>query len=68
MTVEHIREWLDEIRAKAKEGDHEATHGREDSMYQELVWSIAKGKCDDPAACCKEALKSKRIKFRRDCA
>ena len=45
--------------------DDEIAHSTEDRMAWDLIRAIAENKCDLPEACCKIALQSKDIEFRR---
>lgn len=51
--------------ANASWPDDEQLHAVEDSLWAEVLQSIAQGRCTDPAACAREALKSCKIDFCR---
>lgn len=63
LTVEEVRLIVDKVRAMAH--DDEAAHSEEDHLYEVVLLAIAMGDCDDPAACCKEALATQDIQFSR---
>jgi hypothetical protein len=63
MTVDEIRERVNAI--KKIKGDPEAAHGSEDTLFSDVLAAIAKGRCSDPAACAREALRSNYIRFPR---
>lgn len=66
LTVEDVKARVEEIRRIAV--DDEVAHSTEDDLHQNVLSAIAEGSCDDPAACAKEALKTRDIKFARWCA
>jgi regulator of protease activity HflC (stomatin/prohibitin superfamily) len=66
VTVEEIQKRLDYIR-KIR-GDDETAHTVEDELRADVLRAIAEGRCEDPAACAAEALKSADIQFARWCA
>ena len=49
-------------------GDFEAAHAAEDDLHQEVLLAIARGRCEDPAACASAALRTQGIDFARYCA
>lgn len=63
MTPEAIQARLKIIEQHAN--DPEAAHGFEDDLYIDVLRAIATGKCKDPQACAKEALKAIDIDFTR---
>lgn len=64
MKLEKITKKVQEVRDLAGT-DFEAAHGREIDLHKDVLRAIANGKCEDPAACAKEALRTTRIKFKR---
>ena len=64
MTVDDVKATLDSIRGKTK--DWEAAHSMEDALFADVLRAIAKGKCSDPKAIAKAALKSLDIDFKRE--
>ena len=66
MTSEDVARAVVEIKAIA--ADDERAHAKEDELYAIVMAHIRDGVCRDPAACCREALKTKEIKFDRHCA
>ena len=63
MTVCHVQKRLQQIYDKR--WDDEGAHIAEDELYMDVLKAIAEGRCDDPAACASEALKSDNIDFAR---
>ena len=45
--------------------DDEMAHIYEDNLYLDVLKAIAEEKCDNPAACAREAVKADEIKFSR---
>jgi hypothetical protein len=45
--------------------DNECAHVDEDTLWREVLQSIADGTCEDPQACAKAALRSTEIVFHR---
>jgi hypothetical protein len=66
MTVDEIKKRIAAI--EAMKADDEAAHGAEDELYQDVLYAIAGGRCDDARACANEVLKTKEIEFSRWCA
>ena len=46
-------------------GDDEMAHIHEEDLYLDVLKAIAEGKCDNPAACAREAVKTDEIQFSR---
>jgi phage shock protein A len=67
LTVEDVKARVKEIKESAKM-DYNGAHAMEDSLYEDVLKAISKGKCDDPATLAKEALKTTKIKFARMCS
>ncbi len=70
MTVEDVRARVEEIRAKAEEGDDEVAHSREDDLYRDVFQAII-ATCQPesyPWAMARAALKTNEIEFARWCA
>lgn len=65
MDVEEIDSRIEAIKAYAKRREWDATHSMEDSLFEELVQSIAEGPCPNPQECCQEALKVLELGFNR---
>ena len=63
MTIDDVKKRLQDIRDNSN--NDEGSHIREDRLRDDLLRAIADGKCNDPEACAKEALKSNRIDFSR---
>ena len=63
MTVRYVQVYLQHIYNKR--WDNEGAHIAEDELYMDVLKAIAEGRCDDPAACASEALKSDNIDFVR---
>ena len=68
MNEKRVQEFLDEIKHYADKKDDEKAHSKEDALYNNLIFSISEGICEDPQACCKLALTSGYIDFCRWCA
>lgn len=66
MTVDEVKKRVAEIASF--KSDDETAHSAEDDLHQEVLAAIRDGKCDDPAACAGEALKTIEIDFCRWCA
>ena len=67
--LEAVRLTVAEMQLSCKGcGDHESLHAAEDDLYLSLLKAIAKGSCEDPQGCAKEALKTQKLKFERWCA
>jgi hypothetical protein len=69
LTTKEVRERVKSLakRAAARE-DAEELHATEDALYADVLSAIAKGKCEDPGACARAALKTRDIQFERYCA
>lgn len=68
-TEEYLQEIKDEVkRIREIKNDYEAAHGAEDSLFESVLRDIAKGKCPDPVAAAREALRTKLIDFPRNTA
>lgn len=65
-TLEDVRKAVEHVREV--QGDPEAAHEAEDLLFREVLLAIATGQCEDPKACAAEALKTRRLGFRRWCA
>lgn len=65
-TVERIQDVL--AGMDANRGDDESAHAEEDRLHCAILLAVAEGRCDDPRACAREALKSLDIAFARWCA
>ncbi len=63
VTPADVARMVDGVRAEA--GESEGAHAGEDAMLWALVEAIAEGRCEEPAAACREALASREIKFSR---
>lgn len=61
MTVTTIKERIEEIAFE----DPETAHSLEDSLYEEVMRSIADGTCDDARACAAAVLETKDLDFER---
>lgn len=46
-------------------GDFEAAHGAEIKLHQDVLESIAGGKCEEARRCAKLALQTSQIQFKR---
>ncbi len=66
MNADQVRQRIATIADTA--GDPEVAHSHEDALYLDLLTAIAKGECDDPQACAREAVKSAEMDFPRWCA
>jgi hypothetical protein len=66
MTVKDVEARVAEIRALAH--DPEAAHSREDSLWAEVLDTIASGWSDDPRNLAYAALQTQKIEFARWCA
>ena len=60
-----VEETLAEILKEDENGDHEASHGLEDEMYESLLEAIASGRCDTPMLCSQAALTTNSKEFPR---
>ena len=70
MTLAEIRKRLDEIATIAQtpsfeEADWDAANSERDTLYIEVLESIADGSCEDPRAAAQEVLKAQDIKIKR---
>ena len=63
MTVDEIKAAVTKIEGLTH--DDEAAHAEEDDLHVAVLKAIADGKCADPAACAREALKTTEMKFAR---
>ncbi len=63
MSVNDIRAGVECIRWM--KSDNEAAHVAEDRLHVDVLQAIAKGECDDPAACALEALSTLTVVFDR---
>ena len=63
MNLKEVKKRLVEVLDKAS--DYERAHILEDALHQDLLTAIARGKCRDPKACAREAIKTLNISFRR---
>lgn len=52
----------------ATSADDEVAHGLEDDACSHVLRAIAEGRCDRPAECAAEVLKTKALDFSRWCA
>lgn len=70
MKVEDIRARVHELGVLVGRyrPDHEDLHGREDAIHRDVLLAIAEGRCADPAACAREALRTTHLLFDRWCA
>jgi hypothetical protein len=66
MTVDFIQEYLQYLKRISH--DDEAAHGDEDTLWEQVMYSIAQGRCVDPKECCALAIRSQEIEFSRWCA
>lgn len=67
LTLEDVKKSVKDIRGLAD--DDEAAHVEEDRLYLKVLIAIAEGRLgSDAASICKEALKTRKIKFTRYCA
>jgi restriction endonuclease Mrr len=64
MTEEHIKRVIKRIEELAKEGDDQAAHELEDSLYIDVLRAIANG-AENPSKLAKEALKAHEIDYTR---
>lgn len=64
LTVARVQERLNEIRLLAHAKDPEAAHGREDSLYVDVLRAVVAGH-PEARALAVEALKARRIPFAR---
>ncbi|MBG9915251.1 hypothetical protein ABD67_10070 [Bacillus sonorensis] len=65
MTVDDVREFVEEIRLSAD--DDEVAHSMEDELYVAVLQAIVNG-ADNPGKLAAEALRTKNIEFSRWCA
>jgi len=63
ITVGWVFERIAEI--EAEQGDDEAQHAAEDSLYRAVLEAIAEGRCGTPAACASAALTTQQMNFSR---
>ena len=63
MRPDFVKSRVAEIRRAKNDAEH--AHGLEDELYEDVLRAIARGACEDVAACCKAALATKRMKFPR---
>jgi hypothetical protein len=63
MTPEHVKARVEEIERESM--NSEGAHCMEDTLYQDVLIAIGEGAATDPAACAREALKTREIKFAR---
>lgn len=68
MTLDQVREALEEIRAEAKKDDDEGAHICEDRLHVDVLRAIAEGTAEDPVAMARLALESALVDFHRWCA
>ena len=66
LTREEVRSEVESIRTFAS--DAERAHSAEDVLYLRVLAAIAAGRCESPAACAAEAIKTQEISFMRWCA
>lgn len=66
MKIEDVKERIKEIKAEIY--DPEVAHSKEDKLYFDLLWAIAKGKVENPQELAKEVIKTSRLDFPRWCA
>lgn len=66
MNIETVKARVAEM--VAMKADDEQAHSEEDALHQDVLRAIADGRCDDPAACAREALKTTEIDFSRWCS
>ena len=53
------------IDAMSKYPTYHGAHDVEDELYSRILVAIAEGKCPDPTACARVAIKSKEFPFPR---
>jgi hypothetical protein len=63
LTVEWVCERVAAVKADA--GDDESAHILEDRLHEAVLQAIAEDRCDSPALCAAEALKTEDIEFSR---
>jgi len=69
LTVEDVKAAITCIKQRTiTSGDYEYAHVMEDALHQRVLRSIANDKADDPKACAKMALSTRRLKFNRFCS
>lgn len=61
LTVEDVKGWIEKIREKAEEGDHEEAHWLEDKLYLSIIQKLA----HRGSRIAKAALEAKKITFPR---
>lgn len=66
MEIKEVINQVKEIKKVAY--DPEEAHWLEDILYEKVLDEIASGKCSDPKAFAKEALKTKDFYFPRWCS
>lgn len=59
-SVNHVRKQLRELDKIVKTSDMERAHIFEDDLYRAVLFSIAEGIAEDPAAMAREVLKAQK--------
>lgn len=67
MTKADVLKRLEEIQNMADRGDHEAAHVIQDSLYEDVLVSIASG-APNPRGLAEIAAQARHINFARYCA
>lgn len=63
MTEQDVKVRVEHIVDLSK--DYESAHGAEDTLFFDLLRAIADGSCVNPQKCCKFAIQSRQITFKR---
>lgn len=66
MTPKEVQLRVERVAAFAE--NDEAAHVEEDSLFIDVLEAIALGRCEQPVACAREALRTREIGFVRRCA
>lgn len=65
MTLDDIKQRVEEIRKLAGDGDHDAAHSFEDRLHQDVLKAISSGLLADWQKGAEIALSTKQIEFHR---